>query len=452
MEWVDPEDFFVAHVAHRQRSFWLDGSGSRAWSGRMTYVGWLEPDDLSLTLHAASGIVTAHTDHSSEPVGMDIFTVLAASSAEMSTGLRSSGWVGFFGYAARTDLRALTDPSPDALDACWLRAERRIAFDHGRRQVFAVAPPDRLERWREQVAELLATTPKARPPEGPGPAEVIATCSEAAYAEAFEQVQAELRLGNSYETNLTYRAVVQSAADPVDSYRRLRTLSPAPYAAFVKHGDVSVLSSSPERFATIGADKRPGSGVSQNKVVETRPIKGTTPRDRDPERDRLAADRLKAEPKFVGENLMIVDLLRNDMSQVCEVGTVEVTDLMHVESYPSVHQLVTTIRGRLKPEVSMLEALYALYPGGSMTGAPKLRTMEIIAAVEQTPRGIYSGAIGWLLDDDSADLGIVIRTLVHQAGRYTLGTGGGVTVHSVCADEYAETTWKAANLLRALGL
>jgi len=308
--------------------------------------------------------------------------------------------------------------------------------------VYAVAPPDDLDAWREEVAQLLAATPVAGTPSDPEPAVVVDTCTETAYAEAFETVQAELRLGNSYETNLTFRTVVESDTDPVDTYRRLRQLSPAPYAAFIKHGDVSVLSSSPERFATIGADK----------IVETRPIKGTTARDLDPDRDRLAAERLQAEPKFVGENLMIVDLLRNDMSQVCEVGTVEVTDLMHVESYPSVHQLVTTIRGQLKADVSMLDALYALYPGGSMTGAPKLRTMEIIAAVEQTPRGVYSGAIGWLLDDDSADLGIVIRTLVHRAGRYTLGTGGGVTVHSVCADEYAETTWKAANLLRALGL
>jgi anthranilate/para-aminobenzoate synthase component I len=149
---------------------------------------------------------------------------------------------------------------------------------------------------------------------------------------------------------------------------------------------------------------------------------------------------------------MIVDLLRNDMSQVCAAGSVQVTDLMHVESYPSVHQLITTIEGRLRPDVSTLAALQALFPGGSMTGAPKLRTMQIIEAVESSPRGIYSGAVGWLLDDGSADLGIVIRTLVHRDGRYTLGTGGGITVRSECDDEFAETQWKAARLLAALGL
>jgi anthranilate/para-aminobenzoate synthase component I len=235
---------------------------------------------------------------------------------------------------------------------------------------------------------------------------------------------------------------IQSDADPVDTYRRLRRLSPAPYAALVRHGDVWVLSSSPERFATIRADR----------TLETRPIKGTTPRDPDPVVDQAAADRLRREPKFVGENLMIVDLLRNDMSRVCRPGTVDVTDLMHVESYPSVHQLITTITGRLSDGVDTLAALAALFPGGSMTGAPKLRTMEIIADVETSPRGVYSGAIGWLLDDGSADLGIVIRTLVRRRGEYIVGTGGGITVRSDRDEEFAETQWKTRSLLEALGI
>jgi anthranilate/para-aminobenzoate synthase component I len=262
------------------------------------------------------------------------------------------------------------------------------------------------------------------------------------YRRGFEAVQAALRLGNSYETNLTYRIVVESADDPLQAYRRLRRLSPAPYAAFITHGGTSLLSSSPERFATVTRDR----------VIETRPIKGTTARDPDPARDAAAARRLTAEPKFRGENLMIVDLLRNDMAQVCELGSVAVTDLMHVESYPAVHQLVTTIQGRLRPEVTTLAALRALFPGGSMTGAPKLRTMQIIAGVEATPRGPYSGAVGWILDDGSADLGIVIRSLVHRAGRYTLGTGGGITVGSSVEEEYAEASWKASRLLAALGV
>ena len=344
--WVDPEDFFVAHVAAKPRSFWLDGSGSRAWSGRMTYVGWLEPDELSLTYHAATGQVVAHDDAGRRVIGSDVFDVLAEESSSRSTGLRSSGWVGFFGYAARRDLPALVDDDPSALDACWLRATRRVAFDHGRRRVYAVGPPELAEAWTAELGALLASTHRAAAVPAAPPAAVATTTGPAQYRPAFSEVQRQLRLGNSYETNLTYRMSVESASDPVDAYRRLRSLSPAPYAALVTHHGTRVLSSSPERFATVRADR----------TIETRPIKGTTPRDPDPERDAAAAARLRDEPKFVGENLMIVDLLRNDMSQVCTAGSVRVTDLMHVESYPSVHQLITTIEGRLRPDVSTLTA------------------------------------------------------------------------------------------------
>jgi aminodeoxychorismate synthase component I len=441
-EWVDPEDFYLAHVAERDRSFWLDGSGSRPWSGRMTYLGWLEPDDLSLTYHAATRVVTAHTAAGEQPAGTDVFAALDTHGGRLSSGLRAAGWVGWFGYAARGDLPAQTDPASDTLDACWLRAGRRIAFDHQRRRVYAVAPPAEREEWARAVDALVRATPPAAPPPAPPRADIVDSLGRGDYADAFAAVQRELRLGNSYEVNLTYRMTIRSDATPVDTYRRLRRLSPAPYAALIRHGDVWALSSSPERFATIRADR----------TVETRPIKGTTPRDPDPARDQAAAARLRAEPKFVGENLMIVDLLRNDMSRVCTPGTVDVTDLMHVESYPSVHQLVTTITGRLAEGVGTLAALAALFPGGSMTGAPKLRTMQIIANVETSPRGVYSGAIGWILDDGSADLGIVIRTLVRQGGRYVLGTGGGITVRSDVDDEHAETGWKARRLLGALGL
>ncbi len=262
------------------------------------------------------------------------------------------------------------------------------------------------------------------------------------YATAFDEVQRQLHWGNSYEVNLTHRTVVASTADPLDTYRRLTRSNPAPYTAYLRHGDTSVICSSPERFATIDAAGR----------IETRPIKGTTARRHDPHEDAAAAALLRTDPKYVSENLMIVDLLRNDLSRVCAVGSVAVPDLMHVESYATVHQLVSTIEGRIRPEVSTLEVLRALLPAGSMTGAPKLRTMQIIADVEASPRGVYAGALGWLGDDGRADLAVVIRTLVHREDRFVFGTGGGVTVRSDCAEEYDEANLKAHNLLRSLGL
>jgi para-aminobenzoate synthetase len=266
----------------------------------------------------------------------------------------------------------------------------------------------------------------------------------AEYVEAFAEVQRQLRAGNSYEVNLTYREHLSSEQDPVETYLRLRELNPAPYAGFLQHGDTHLLSSSPERFATI----------DRHRWVETKPIKGTTPRGSTPEEDAALARRLATDPKFRAENLMIVDLLRNDLSMVCEPGTVSVPALMQVESYETVHQLVSTVRGHLRDDVSTVAALRALFPAGSMTGAPKLRTMQIIGAVEASARGVYSGAFGWVGGDGRADLGVVIRSLVTQrAGasyRYTLGTGGAITVRSEVEEEWAETRWKADRLRSAL--
>jgi para-aminobenzoate synthetase len=262
--------------------------------------------------------------------------------------------------------------------------------------------------------------------------------------DAFRAVQEQLRRGNSYEVNLTYREALTSRVDPVDAYLRLRRASPAPYAGYLQHDGVHLLSSSPERFATVGADR----------WLETRPIKGTTPRHPAADEDERQRRALATDPKYLGENLMIVDLLRNDLSAVCQPGTVHVPSLMGVESYASVHQLVSTVRGRLRDEVGTVAALRALFPAGSMTGAPKLRTMHVIEDVETSPRGVYAGAFGRLGADGSADLGVVIRSLgavPDDAGwRYELGTGGGITVRSEAAAEWAETRWKAERLLGVL--
>ena len=439
LPWVDPEDFFVTHAADRSRSFWLDGASARSWSGRRSYVGWLDDSEPSLTLDAGRGIVRQHDTSSSYDVGSDIFEVLAE---RTRSGNQSTRWVGYLGYAARRDLPALVDQDPGAVpDACWLRAERWVEFDHVERTVRAVAAADALASWQERVALLVGGAVVAPGlPALPG-IRTARGIDEGEYAAAFSTVQEHLLRGNSYETNLTFQTAVDSPASALETYRRLRRVNPAPYAAYLHHLGTSVLSSSPERFVTIDTDRR----------IETRPIKGTTVRVADPAADAAAAELLRTDGKFLGENLMIVDLLRNDLSRVCDVGTVQVTDLMHVESYATVHQLVSTIEGRLRADVSTVDALKTIFPGGSMTGAPKERTMQIIAEVEAGPRGVYAGSLGWVDADGSADLAIVIRTVVHHRGTYTFGTGGGLTVRSDLAAEYAEATWKAARLLQALG-
>jgi len=418
----DPAEAFARIQARHARCVWLDGGGARDWSRRRSMLAWLDEDDVSLTYDATTRQVTRHAGGRSAVVGEDPFAVLEA---ELAAGGRSDQWFGYFGYAARADLPAV--PDPDLPDAVWLRPSHIREYEHplvGQNlHLSGVATPDKRRNNR-------STGDSDSPPP--------------AYATAFATVQDHLHAGNSYEVNLTHRLRTASPLSPAAAYLRLRTLNPAPYAGFLQH-DVDgarawVLSSSPERYAL----------VDEHRTIETKPIKGTTARGSTPAEDAAARDRLASDPKFRAENLMIVDLLRNDLALVCEVGSVEVPSLMDVESYASVHQLVSTVRGRLRDDVTTVAALRTLFPAGSMTGAPKLRTMEIIEEVEATPRGVYAGAFGWVSGDGRADLGVVIRTLTTAGGDYVLGTGGGITVASDVAEEWAETEWKAARLLQAI--
>ncbi len=409
-----------AGFARSDRVFWLDGGGSRDWSGRRSLVGVLTEDDVSLTYDASTGQVTRHQGDRDEVVGTDVFAVLEDEIAR-DAGDPDVHWVGCFGYASRPDLPAR--PWGHGPDAVWMRSRDIEFFDHPAsvvsRRSLALAPQP----------PGSALTPQPRGDGTPG-----------WYAAAFDRVQEQLRAGNSYEVNLTYRDDVGRADDPLATYLRLRATNPAPYAGLLRHRGTHLLSSSPERYATIDRDR----------LLETKPIKGTTPRGATPEDDERLRASLATDPKSRAENLMIVDLLRNDLSMVCEVGTVEVPSLMAVESYSSVHQLVSTVRGRLRDDVTTVDALKALFPAGSMTGAPKLRTMEIIDEVEQTPRALYAGALGWICADGRADLGVVIRSLYAGTdGVWRVGTGGAITVRSDVDEEWAETLWKADRLRAA---
>ena len=417
-----PEQVAAEVAAAHPRMFWLDGGGARPGEVRRSLVGWLEPDDLSLTYDAAVGEVRAHRRGRSEVVGTDVFGVLDEQLRADADAGRSTefSWVGSFGYAARPDLPARHAPAgPGRLpDAVWMRARHVRELVHD-------------DEGRPPTPWLRTAVPQVPP----------------AYAEAFAQVQERLHAGDSYEVNLTYRvAGPTTTEDPFAAYLRLRALDPAPYAGFLQHdvagAGVHLLSASPERYARITADR----------MLETKPIKGTTPRAATAEADAAEAARLAADPKVRAENLMSVDLLRNDVAMVAEPGTVSVPELMAVESYAAVHQLVSTVRGRLREGISTVAALRALFPAGSMTGAPKLRTMQVIAEVEDTPREVYAGAFGWIAGDGRADLGVVIRSWMRDAtGSWTLGTGGGITVASDVVEEYAESRWKAERLLRVLG-
>ncbi|MDQ4114411.1 MAG: anthranilate synthase component I family protein [Actinomycetota bacterium] len=406
------EMFRRVAAAHR-RCFWLDGGGGRDWSGRRSFLGWLAADDVSLSYDARAGVVRRHVGDRAETVGADVFEVL---DREIANGPADAQWFGYLGYAARSDLAAA--PSDDLPDAVWMRPSAVRVFSH---------PP----------VEAPGTMTVLTHPLEPGREDI--------YRAAFERVQEALRAGDSYEVNLTYRVERDQVADPVETYLALRRRNPAPYAGFLQH-DVPgargwLLSSSPERFVTIDSQR----------WAESRPIKGTTPRGSTDEDDAWLRSHLSDDPRFRAENLMIVDLLRNDIGMISEIGTVSVPELMRVESYPTVHQLVSTVRGRLREDVSTVAAIRSLFPPGSMTGAPKRRTMQIIDRVEDSPRGAYAGAFGRIAASGEADLGVIIRSLTTVgSGRWSLGTGGGITVHSEVESELAESRVKATRMLDVL--
>ncbi len=269
---------------------------------------------------------------------------------------------------------------------------------------------------------------------------VTAACDETAYREAVGRCREHILAGDAFEICLTQQLAAALDCDPWRLYGALRAVNPAPFAAFLRADGVTVAGASPERFLSLDVEGR----------LESRPIKGTRPRGSTPAADERLRRDLADSPKDNAENTMIVDLVRSDLGRVARIGSVAVPELRIVESFATVHQLVSTITADLKPGRDALDAVRACFPGGSMTGAPKLEAMAIIEALESTPRGIYAGALGWLGWDGAMDLSIIIRTFVCTEGRVTFGVGGAVTADSEPGAEYRETLDKARALLAAL--
>jgi len=259
------------------------------------------------------------------------------------------------------------------------------------------------------------------------------------YIDTVEKVRQYIRSGDIYITNLTQRFTLSTEKEPYDVYKKLRKINPAPFAAFMNLEGFSIVSSSPERFLKI-----------ENRMVETRPIKGTRPRGNTEEEDTKNRIELIESEKDKAELLMIVDLERNDLSKVCKPNSVKVTELFKLEEYSTVFHLVSTVKGELKDNVNGVECIKACFPGGSITGAPKVRSMEIIEELEPTKRNIYTGCIGYLGFDGNVDLNIVIRTILMKDNRAYFGVGGGITWESVKEAEYEETLDKAKALMKAL--
>lgn len=259
------------------------------------------------------------------------------------------------------------------------------------------------------------------------------------YKQAVDQMIQYIREGDIYIANMTQRLEVESEKAPLDVFIALRKNNPSPFGGYLDCGTYQIISASPERFLQM-----------RDKKVQTRPIKGTRKRGATPEEDQMLRKELEQSGKDKSELLMIVDLERNDLNRVCRPGSVKVTELFTVEAYATVFHLVSNVEGELTEDRDVMDLMEAAFPGGSITGAPKYRAMEIIDELEHGKRGLYTGSIGYLTLDGACDFNIVIRTAVHKNGRYYLGVGGGITAESDLEFEYEETLQKAKAVLEAL--
>ena len=368
------------------------------------------------------------------------------------------GAVGYLGYELALGNEPMAHGPRDDLglpDLILLFVDRTLVFDHVTGRAVACAlgfgscantARARAEKELSLLEDQLlfpapaATVAPSGVAEEQRGAQATAFFDELTYGKAIESAGEEIGAGNVYQVCLTHRMEQPFAGDGWEVYKTLRRINPAPFASYFELPEVTIVGSSPERFLKVDGEGN----------VESRPIKGTRPRGRHPEEDEANRRELAASAKERAENLMIVDLVRNDLGRVCETGSIEVPELMTIEPYSSVFQMVSTVTGRLRRDRDIVDLIRAAFPPGSMTGAPKISAMRILADLEPVRRSVYSGALGYFDVRGGADLSVVIRTLLLAGGRAYIHSGGGIVADSEPAAEYRETLDKARLLFAAL--
>ena len=437
-----------------EHAFWLDSADAPTALARSSFLGTTagadrcvleyDVDSQQVSAHRAAG-TTVDSDSIFAVLDRELSALAVDAPPQLPAGLLG-GYVGYLGYECKADCGSPNVHSSDVPDAVMMLANRVVAIDHVAHRTHLVTlsrgDDEEADSWLEQATRIAEDalgedpqTPQASGEAASAASAVSFRCGRGReqYLADIARCQAALTAGESYEVCLTDQIHTGASPDPWGLYRLLRRRNPAPFAAYLKLGSLSVISSSPERFLSVSRERR----------VEARPIKGTTPRSPDPATDTTRREFLLSDEKTFAEHLMIVDLLRNDLGRVCEVDTVRVPQFMVVEPYTTVHQLISTITGVLDRSRTPVECVRACFPGGSMTGAPKLRTMGIIDDIEREARGVYSGAIGYFGVDGSVDLSIVIRTIVMRPGATTIGAGGAIVMQSDPEEEFEEILLKA---------
>jgi anthranilate/para-aminobenzoate synthase component I len=449
----------VGGLAARPGFWWLDSALADARLGRFSFAG-AEPWAVLRSWGARSLLETRRPRHAGERSGAsrafsDPWSALRSLLEPAPAAGEPALPVPFAGGAVLALAYELAAPAaarraPALPDLSALAVDRLYAFDHLERRGFALAvgvaagaAAARAEAERAAAA-LAQPLPDGAPPPPPRPETrpLAATSPVDAdrHAKSVAEIRARIAAGDVYQACLTHCLEAPFAGSAFALAGALRVLNPAPFACLLTLPDATLVGSSPERFLRVDAAR----------WAESRPIKGTRPRGSDPAEDRRLRAALAGSPKDRAENLMIVDLVRNDLGRVCEVGSVHVPELFAIEPYQTVFQLVSTVRGRLAPGADALDAVAAAFPPGSMTGAPKRAALALLARLEPAPRGLYSGAAGYLDLRGGCDLAVTIRSLVLTGGRAAVGTGGGIVAESQPELEWREAADKARAPLAAL--
>jgi para-aminobenzoate synthetase component 1 len=464
----------VCRLAHLPHLLFLDSASNPSDLGRWSFVtadpfGWLVSRRSHIKLNGKS------------LQAADPFQVLAGQLDRFRDdpvrGLPpfQGGAAGMFGYDLCHHIERLPRPRFDEFETPDLAVgfyDWVIAFDHLHRQAWLIStghpeqePGPRRRRAEKRLRQILQrltdtvdysikphlrvngnTVRPAAMHHLPHRLGLASSFDRDGYLATIRRAVEYVHAGDCFQVNIAQRLLVPADLPPLELYRRLRQRNPAPFAGYFDLGDFVIASASPERFLRLV-----GSGTSRGGEVETRPIKGTRPRGQTPDEERSRIAELEQSSKDRAENVMIVDLLRNDLGRVCRYGTVKVDAVCRVETYEYVHHLVSVVRGRLQDGRGPIDLLRAAFPGGSVTGAPKVRAMEIIAELEPAARGPYCGSLGWIGFDGSMDTNLLIRTFTIGRGWIQFPVGGGIVADSVPEQEYEETWHKAEGLLRALG-
>lgn len=446
------------HFANEPYGFFLDSGMDPETSGRYSFMG-IEP---FLLFSARRRDIRVNCQGWKKSFTGDPFVILKEFLGRYTSDFRHEGipfWggaVGWFSYDLKDFIERLPDTAvrDTAIGDCELGFyDVVLIFDNllGRSYIASTGFPEtakrrslraraRLDTMKNRLARLCSGAPRSFADHSGIETGLVSNFTRDEYIAAVLKAKDYIRKGDIYQVNLSQRFSAETGKEPLHVYDVLRRINPAPFAAYLNYGDVQVASASPERFIKISG-----------RHIETRPIKGTRPRGRDRSEDRLLREKLKRSVKDRAENLMIVDLERNDLGRICEYGSVNVREFMLCEEFPTVFHLTSTVEGRLPEGVGAIDVLRNCFPGGSITGAPKIRSMQIIEELEGIKRNLYTGSIGYIGFNGDMDTSIVIRTLIFHRDKLYFSVGGGIVHDSVPEKEYDETLHKARALIEAIG-